>query len=144
MASGQHLFDIFNQFLRLARTAKLQYEQHLTRIEHEPAQSILADIIADENQHVQWLVTAIEDAGGRPTAESFDLVTPEVYEHMIRADYDTEALIVGEYELHFEEIWDPQLRPLVQTLLEQSRQHKEIFRGLLEDFGTDELMERPA
>ncbi|HZD60374.1 MAG TPA: ferritin-like domain-containing protein [Anaerolineae bacterium] len=140
MASREHLFNIFNQFLRLARTAKLQYEQHLTVIDHEPAQSILGDIIADENQHIQWLVTAIEDAGGRPTAETYELAVPEEYEHMMRADYDIETSIVNEYELHLEEIWDPQLRSLANVILEQARQHQEAFRGLFEDFGTDELM----
>jgi len=144
MASQEHLIDIFNQFLRLARTAKLQYEQHLTVIEHEPAQSILGDMIADENQHVQWLVTAIEDAGGRPTAKTDELTVPEEYEHMMRANYDIETSIVNEYELHLEEIWDPQLRSLAQVILEQARQHREVFRGLFEDFGTDEFMEQTA
>lgn len=142
MASRQHLFDIFNQFLRLARTAKLQYEQHLTVIEHEPAQSILADIINEENQHIQWLVTAIQDAGGAATSETYEITTPEEIEHMMRADYDMESQIVSEYELHLDEIWDPQLRPLAQVILEQARRHKEEFRGLFEDFGTDEFMEQ--
>lgn len=141
LASRQHLFDTFNQFLRLARTAKLQYEQHLTQIEHEPAQSILADIINEENQHIQWLVTAIQDAGGTPVSDTYDLALPEYFEHMIRADYDIEAQIISDYELHLEEIWDPQLRSLANVILEQARQHKEAFRGLLEDFGSDELMD---
>ncbi|MBE0446990.1 MAG: ferritin-like domain-containing protein [Actinobacteria bacterium] len=144
MASREHLFDIFNQFLRLARTAKLQYEQHLTMIDHEPAQSILADIIGDENQHVQWLVTAIEDTGGRPTAETYDLTVPEEYEHMMRANYDIETSIVNEYERHLDEIWDPQLRSLAVVILEQAKQHRDTFRGLFEDFGTDEFMGQTA
>jgi rubrerythrin len=139
-SSRQHLFDIFNQFLRLARTAKLQYEQHLTRIEHEPAQDILANIINEENQHIEWLVTAIEDAGGQAAAEHYDIAMPAEYEHMMRADYDLESQIVDEYEDHLDEIWDPQLRSLAEVLLRQSREHKEEFRGLFEDFGTDELM----
>ncbi len=141
MASRQHLYDIFNQFLRLARTAKLQYEQHLTSIDHEPAQSILATIINEENQHIQWLVTAIQDTGGVPAAVHYETVNPEVFEHMIRADYDIESQIVSEYELHLDEIWDPQLRALAEAILKQAQAHKEEFRGLLEDFGTDELMD---
>lgn len=140
MASRQHLFDMFNHFLYLARTAKLQYELHLTDIEHEPAQSILADIINEENQHILWLVTAIEDTGGSPTADVGDTVISGDFENMMRADYDMEAYIVGEYELHLEEIWDPQLKSLAGVILEQARQHKEAFRGLLEDLGTDEFM----
>lgn len=142
MASRQHVFDTFNHFLYLARTAKLQYEQHLTDIEHEPAQDILADIINEENQHIQWLVTAIEDAGGSPTADVGNISISGDFENMMRSDYDMEAYIVGEYELHLEEIWDPQLRSLARVILDQAKQHKEAFRGLLEDFGTDEFMEQ--
>lgn len=141
MATRQHLYDIFNQFLRLTRTAKLQYEQHLMNIDHEPAQSIVANIINEENQHVQWLVTGIEDAGGIPTVDHYDTVNPEVFEHMMRADYDLESQIVTEYELHLDEIWDPQLRALAEAILKQALEHKEEFRGLFEDFGTDELMD---
>src|SRR3990172_1943272 len=131
MSSRQHLFDIFNEFLRLARTAKLQYEQHLTQIEHEPAQSILGDIISDETQHIQWLVTAIQDVGGEPTAETLNTVNPQELEHMLREDYDMESTIVREYELHLNEIWDPQLRSLADVILGQARAHGEVFRGLL-------------
>ncbi len=141
MSSRQHLFDIFNQFLRLARTAKLQYEQHLTRIDHEPALDIIADIINEENQHIEWLVTAIEDGGGTATVDHYDIAMPEVFEHMVRADYDLESQIISEYELHLEEIWDPQLRSLAEVILKEALRHREEFRGLLEDFGTDELMD---
>lgn len=140
MSSRQHLFDVLNQFLRLARTARLQYEQHLTRIDHEPAQDIIAGIINEENQHIEWLVTAIKDSGGIATTDHYDIATPEVFEHMMRADYDLESQIVNEYELHLKEIWDPQLRSLAEVILKEALQHKEEFRGLLEDFGTDELM----
>ncbi len=58
----------------------------------------------------------------------------------MRADYDLESQIVNEYELHLKEIWDPQLRSLAEVILKEALQHKEEFRGLLEDFGTDELM----
>ncbi|MDI6716992.1 MAG: ferritin-like domain-containing protein [Actinomycetota bacterium] len=144
MIDRRHLFDVFNNFLRLARTAKTQYEQHLTNIEREPAQSILADIINEENQHIQWLVTAIQDAGGTPTTEVDEIATPEYFEHMMRADYDMESQIVNEYELHLNEIWDPQLRTLAEVILSQARQHKEAFRGLSEDIGTDEFMEQAS
>ena len=144
MASQKHVSDTLNQFLRLARTAKLQYEQHLAAVEHEPAQSILADIIEEEAQHVQWLVSAIEGVGGTPTTDTDDLVVPEEFELMMRENYDLESTIVREFEHHLDEIWDPQLRTLITTLLERARQHQDAFRGLFEDFGTDELMDRPA
>lgn len=140
-SSRQHLYDIFNEFLRLARTAKLQYELHLTRIEHEPAQDILADIINEENNHIEWLVTGIEDAGGSASTDHYELVMPNEFEHMMRADYDLESQIVREYELHIDEIWDPQLRSLAEAILKQAREHKQAFQGLREDFGTDELMD---
>ncbi|HEY3374292.1 MAG TPA: ferritin-like domain-containing protein [Candidatus Aquicultor sp.] len=144
MASGQHLIDICNEFLRLARTAKIQYELHLTLIDREPAQSILGDIINDENQHVQWLVTAIQDIGGTPTASTENIVTPVEYEVVIREDYDMESTIVREYELHLQEIWDPQIRPLAEVILKQAQQHRRQFRGLLEDFGIEEFEEQAS
>jgi rubrerythrin len=140
MISDRHILDVFNHFLGLARTAKQQYEQHLTLIEHEPAQSIIADIINEEHRNIQWLATAIQDAGGKPSAHVYGISTPQDFEQMMRVDYDLEAIIIKDYELHLSEIRDPQLRALSEVLLEQARRHQEQFKGLLEDFGTDELM----
>lgn len=144
MPSNQHLIDILNQFLRLAKTAKLQYEQHLSLIDHEPAQSIMASIVSDEEQHIQRLIHAIEHAGGIPASETEEIATPEEFEIMMREDFDMESSIIKEYEIHLQEIWDAQTRSLMQDLLSQARQHRESFQGLVEDFGTDEFMDEAA
>lgn len=144
MASQKHITDVFNQFLRLARTAKTQFERHLELIEHEPAQSILADLVDEEARHMDSLTTAILSGGGMPDTSVEDIAMPAEYQQMMAADYELEQNIVREYETHLEEIWDPQLRALAQSMWEQATARAETFRGLLEDFGTDELMDLPA
>jgi bacterioferritin len=132
MATSPDVLQSLDRDLALEHGAIMQYVIHAVGLRDTPIADTVKRAAREEMWHLEWLVEAITERGGEPTLDRADIFISAANGESLRRDVATEEAALSHYAITLGLVGDsdPDLKALVERIVDDERHHKEMFGKL--------------
>jgi rubrerythrin len=139
MPASPEILESLARDIALEHAAILQYIVQGRQLRDSPLANDVMEMAREEMWHMEWLIEAIRDRGGVPTVDRGDVFVSATLLDGMQADIRAEQTALDHYVVTLGVIadTDPELRMLIERIVDDERHHRVAFTRLAQRVAAD-------